>query len=184
MKHFLKYLGFLLILNISYATESPKGNPTNLDSLPTPKYTLHATDSFDIRKELKIKLFEGNRLTFFDFHYIGITHSYFEEYTKWFLNVKTNLLNGSTPESFDCDNFSLLYKSLLSTAVYKNNKDKEILVGVIMVRQKHPMLGIPAGVLHALNIVKTDMGWFVVEPQTGEFINLKDYPNEIRKYIF
>jgi hypothetical protein len=40
------------------------------------------------------------------------------------------------------------------------------------------------GNYHALNIIKTNKGWFVVEPQTGQYMDLKSYPNEIEKYIF
>jgi len=180
-----KYILFLLSLNIGLAKEATTLDPaTNLNSIPVPKYHFPATNSFDIRTSLKIKFLEGKKILFFDFHYIRIKQSYLKEYTSWFAKMKRSLVGNWTPTSFDCDNFSLLYKSMLSTAIYKHNKSREILVGIIMVKQKVPALGLPAGDWHSLNIVGTDEGWIVVEPQTGEFINLKEYPNEIVKYIF
>ena len=183
MKRLIKYLALLLTTHSIIANETPV-KPTTIDSIPAPIYYFPATNIYDIRKSLKIKFLENHRCIFFDFHYIGVKHEFFVEYTKWFTRVKDRIVGAYRPTSFDCDNFALLYKSLMSTSIYKNNKNREILVGIISVKQKKAILGIDEGVLHALNIVKTDKGWFVVEPQTGEFISLKDYPNEITRYIF
>jgi len=58
------------------------------------------------------------------------------------------------------------------------------LVGVIVVVQKEKALGIPTSATHALNLVFTDKGWIVYEPQTGQHCPLSEYPNVINTYIF
>ena len=61
----------------------------------------------------------------------------------------------------------------------------EILVGVIVVSAKKEFHGIGgAAGMHALCIIHTSAGWYVVEPQNGQYTELEKYTNPIIKYIF
>ena len=87
-------------------------------------------------------------------------------------------------ENLDCDNFALFYKSLFSISRYKAGKAKEPAVALVIVEQKFPFGGIPSGDLHMLNLIFTNNGWYIFEPQTGESIILEDYVNqEFIKFI-
>ncbi|MGJ3244398.1 MAG: hypothetical protein ACFE0O_15765, partial [Opitutales bacterium] len=50
-------------------------------------------------------------------------------------------------------------------------------VGSAVARQKTAWAGPGAGGHHAVGIAATDRGWMVVEPQTGEMVDLDRYPN-------
>jgi len=89
--------------------------------------------------------------------------------------------------NFDCDNFSNLFKSLL----FLTNKNQtenagQILVGLAIVKQNFEFAYIPSGceTWHMLNIVLTDTGWYMVEPQNGMYIHIDYYPNQILSIYF
>ena len=119
------------------------------------------------------------------YDYVKVKYDYLVNFNKWFIAATKRFYRKDLGDGYDCDNFAHLYKSLMSTAAYKNNSKREILVGVIFVAQRKDFGGIPAGKYnHALNLIGTEKGWFVIEPQTGEMCELKDYPNYIMWYIF
>ena len=78
----------------------------------------------------------------------------------------------------------MLYKSLFSIGTLKNDVKREILVGVILVEQTEKFLGIPPANRHALNIVFTEKGWVVYEPQTNMLCLLTEYPFAIKAFVF
>ena len=169
---------------------------TDFTSMPTPKYHFPAKTEKDIYKDLQKKLdkdYEPWTVTF-DTHYVGVKFEYFEKFNKWYAPFLTEITNQekkinkgeNSGEAYDCDNHAMLYKSLMSCATLKKKSAlREILVGVIVVMQKKEALGIPtSAITHALNIVFTDKGWIVYEPQTGQHCPLSKYPNVINTYIF
>ena len=169
---------------------------TDFTSMPTPKYHFPAKTEKDIYKDLQKKLdkdYEPWTVTF-DTHYVGVKFEYFEKFNKWYAPFLTEITDQekkinkgeNSGEAYDCDNHAMLYKSLMSCATLKKKSAlREILVGVIVVMQKEEALGIPASAItHALNIVFTDKGWIVYEPQTGQHCPLSEYKNSIYTYIF
>ena len=48
----------------------------------------------------------------------------------------------------------------------------------MLVEQKNSFGGIPSGGLHMVNLVFTSKAWYIYEPQTGEYIELENYPNQ------
>ena len=58
------------------------------------------------------------------------------------------------------------------------------MVGVILVEQTEKFLGIPKVRRHALNIVFTEKGWIIYEPQTNMMCMLKEYPMAIKAFVF
>ena len=115
---------------------------------------------------------------------MGVKYSYFEEFNVWYKETTNGINNKQNNESFDCDNHAMLYKSLFSISTLKKDVKREILVGVILVEQSEHFLGIPATNRHALNVVFTDKGWVVYEPQTNMLCMLKDYPLAIKAFVF
>lgn len=135
----------------------------------------HNFVSLDVPKDINILMLDRN--------FRGVDYFFFKKFNNWFREVKFE--NGIMPinqnETLDCDNFAMLYKSLMSVSSYKSNIEHEPAVALIIVEQKHEFGGIPSGALHMLNLVFASNGWYVFEPQTGEYIELENYPNE--KYI-
>ncbi len=79
----------------------------------------------------------------------------------------------------------MLYKSLMGISAYKSADNEEPSVAVVVVSQINEYGGIPASKgLHMVNLVMTNNGWFIFEPQSGKYILLEKYPNqEYIKYI-
>jgi hypothetical protein len=119
--------------------------------------------------------------------YKPVDYFFFKKFNSWFekLLFENGLMSlGDNGENLDCDNYAMLYKSLMGVASYANGVDVEFAVGLVVVEQKNPFGGIPKGYLHMLNLVFTSKDWYIFEPQTGEYIELHKYPNQKHiKYI-
>jgi len=92
----------------------------------------------------------------------------YDPYFRWFLHY---LSADYQAEGMDCDNFSNMYQQNLVLANLKSGGSRagEVPCAVMIVNQRDK------GILHALNLVRTDRGWFVVEPQDGRFTPLTSY---------
>lgn len=112
-----------------------------------------------------------------------VNYYFFLEFNNWFkeLQFYGGFLPIDQKENLDCDNFAMLYKGLMGISNYKTKSKLEPAVAIIVVEQKYEFAGIPSGGLHMLNLVFTNNGWYIYEPQTNKFIVLESYPN--RKYI-
>ena len=109
-----------------------------------------------------------------------VDYFFFRKFNNWFKRVKfeNGIMAIDQKENLDCDNFAMLYKSFMGVANYKSNLNQEPAVALVIVEQKHPFGGVPTGSLHMLNLVFASNGWYIFEPQTGEYIELHKYPNQ------
>lgn len=116
-----------------------------------------------------------------DSKYKEVDYYWFRKFNNWFktLLFENGIMSlGDGTENLDCDNFAMLYKSMMSVSAYKAKSDNEPCVALLVVRQVNEFGGVPSGGLHMVNLVMTNQGWYVFEPQTGEFIKLEKYPNQ------
>ena len=127
------------------------------------------------------------KVTLFDANYKAVDYYFFLKFNKWFekLKFENGIMAMDQKENLDCDNFAMLYKSLMGISGYKSSSESEPSVAVVVVRQVNEYGGIPASNgLHMVNLVMTNNGWFIFEPQSGKFILLENYPNqEFIKYL-
>ena len=156
-----------------------------LPQMPKVEYHQPGISDFEAKKQMKVPLYNLGHALLPDRNYIKIKHSSFIDFNKWFRDSTLHIWHKQLDDGYDCDNFAFLYKALLGVSSYKNNNKKEVLAGVIYVRQKKAFGGIAGGdYYHALNIVGTSAGWFVYEPQTGYYDRLEHYKNKIIWYLF
>ena len=118
-----------------------------------------------------------------DGRYREVDYFHFKKFNAWFekLLFESGIQSGvvSNHPALDCDNFAMLYKSLMGVSAYKSGDKYEMGVAVVVVRQINEFGGIPAGEgLHMVNLVFTTNGWLILEPQTMEYIKLENYPNQ------
>jgi len=117
-----------------------------------------------------------------DTKYKQVDYYWFRKFNNWFRDLlfENGIMSlGDGTENLDCDNFAMLYKSMMSVSAYKSKEPHEPCVALIVVRQVNEFGGIPGtGGLHMVNLVMTNQGWYIVEPQTGEFVLLEKYPNQ------
>ena len=132
----------------------------------------HNSQIIEVPKDVQILLLDSK--------YQSVDYFYFKRFNKWFKNLVFN--NGIMPinqnEIIDCDNFAMLYKSLFSIGAYASNNSQEFAVASVVVMQVSEFGGIPSGGLHMVNLVFTTRDWYIFEPQTGEYIELQNYPNQ------
>lgn len=160
-------------------------DPKDLTTMPVIEYSTTTITEIEAKREMDIPVWKWGSALLTDRVYTKIKLTSFINFNKWFEKSTKLLFNKQIGEGYDCDNFAFLYKALFSVTTYKNNKPTEILVGVIFVEQKHEFGGVGGGdYQHALNIVGTQSGWFVYEPQTGFYDRLEHYKNDIIWYIF
>jgi len=102
-----------------------------------------------------------------------IDHDYIENnFTPWFLNWCFSSGLSYASESADCDKFARAYASQAHFAAWRRKTKHTGSVGWMGVEQ-------PDKTGHALNIARTEKGWFEIEPQTGKFNPLRDDLNSI-----
>jgi hypothetical protein len=119
----------------------------------------------------------------FDARYRDVDYYFFRKFNNWFekLLFEAGIQSGqeNNHPALDCDNFAMLYKSLIGISAYKSGDKYEMGVAVVVVRQVNEFGGIPGtGGLHMVNLVFTNQGWLILEPQTMKYILLENYPNQ------
>ena len=122
------------------------------------------------------------KVVMLDGRYREVDYYHFRKFNNWFkkLLFEAGIQSGvDFKHSVDCDNFAMMYKSLMSVSAYKSKDTIEMAVAVVVVQQVNEFGGIPAtGGLHMVNLVFTTHGWLVLEPQTMKYIKLEEYPNQ------
>jgi len=122
------------------------------------------------------------KLVLWDSHYDEVDYYFFRKFNNWFSKmIFDNGLSslGENGEALDCENYAMLYKSTISLANLKSGTKREFAVGIVIVRQVNEFARIPAtGGLHAVNLILTNNGWFIFEPQANQFTPLEHYPNQ------
>jgi hypothetical protein len=116
-----------------------------------------------------------------DATFAPLSHEWFTEALDWSWHFAKATGLAYTPESFDCDKFSLALALAANIAAGRAGVKAQPLLARIHVNNLVPWAGVRDGA-HALNAAMTDRGLFVVEPQNRTTAPLADYPN--RAQIF
>jgi hypothetical protein len=168
-------------------------NIGSLRSQPQPKHAF-ISDSFENEKLEDLLFLSGLPKTatilFRDEKYSLVTLEYLDRYGKWWIEFLDKNKLKFHENYFDCDNYSDLFMVLfiLSSRRYELSQKSQIACGTLIVETVEAFAGIPAqsNAWHSLNIIWTDAGWFVIEPQNGTYISLSSYPNKkgIKAVVF
>ncbi len=145
----------------------------------SPRYITAA----EIRDELKrgssdfVELFWNSDIE----QFIVPRHDWLVHLTQYYLKfLKSNKLHGRA-ESWDCENYSSLLNAFATLRIWRAGYyDTRGAIGWLQVDARHEWAGLPP-VKHALMFAITEEGFFIIEPQNGQFIELGKYPN--RNYI-
>lgn len=116
-----------------------------------------------------------------DASFIIVPLALLREAIAWSLRLQRQL-GGFTAESRDCDDFADAFDCAVSWMCSRAGITAAPVVGCISVEQRHPWAGAPAGGAHAINLVLTDAGLWIVEPQNGEACPIELYPNRASIY--
>lgn len=127
----------------------------------------------DVMVYVKERNTEANIRAFDSTHY-SIDKATFKAIAATFLELLSQ--SDLNHEVFDCDDFALVFKSVVSLQGLKDGKNYAC--GILGVKQTHAFAGVPKGELHQLNIIILEGAAIVVEPQAMQGIHLTKYKNQ------
>ncbi|MGF1483142.1 MAG: hypothetical protein ACFBZ8_02130 [Opitutales bacterium] len=147
----------------------------NRDLPLPPSYVSHEPGQTLGRDEILAELRSSGVRTRFnvtDNRYVVPSHTWMnEEYQPFFDWYLRYLDTDYHAEGMDCDNYSNFYKQNLVLANLRSGGSRhgDVPCAVMIVNQHDK------GIIHALNLIRTDRGWFAVEPQEGRIVSLRNY---------
>ena len=100
----------------------------------------------------------------------------------WTLSLQRQM-GGFKKESRDCDDFADAFDLAISWMCSNAGIEAAPAVGCISVIQAEAWANVSAGGSHAPNVIMTERGAVVAEPQNGQFCSMQDYPNRTRLFI-
>lgn len=180
----------LFALLLTFGVVSCWYNLDEIKKIPMIEYSSHKTiDRSELAyhfghqrgfNSMPIKTDKNIQILMLDNEFRSLDYFWFRKFNNWFSDMKfqAGIMPLEHAENLDCDNFAMIYKSMASVASYKSGESVEPAVALIIVEQKHEFGGVPVGALHMLNLVFASNGWYVFEPQTGEWCDFDDYPNQ------
>ncbi len=99
-------------------------------------------------------------------------------YKTWFSRLERPLRLKFVAESWDCDDYANCFVTFADMLTMRGRETRGMLaVGWGTVFNRHEFAGIAAGGAHAVVVVATGEGLFVIEPQDGTMVALEKYPN-------
>lgn len=111
-------------------------------------------------------------------NFVRPDHRWLLEFDRWFRTLKKSLNLGFVDETWDCDDYARSFVAFADLAAMRAGEARgSICVGWATVYNGRPFGGILSKGAHAVVIVGTSDGIFVIEPQNGEIAPLERYPN-------
>lgn len=105
-------------------------------------------------------------------------HSWLLDFRGWFRSLQKPLKVRFEGELWDCDDYANCFVAFADLLALKAGDTRgSFCIGWATVYYRNPFAGIRAGGAHAVVIVGTSKGLYVLEPQDGTMIALKDFPN-------
>ena len=96
----------------------------------------------------------------------------------WFSKLERPLRLRFEGDQWDCDNYANCFVTFADLLALRAGENRGTLaVGWATVFYRHPFAGIEAGGAHAVVVVATGEGLFVIEPQDGTMTRLESFPN-------
>ena len=109
--------------------------------------------------------------------FLRADHQWLTRFTAWFRSLEKPLRIQFANQLWDCDNYANAYVSFADLVTLESSgKRPPFCVGRASVFYRVPFAGVRGGA-HAVVIVGTTEGLFVIEPQDGTMISLKKFPN-------
>lgn len=108
-------------------------------------------------------------------------HRWLIAFNRWFMHLKKELKLDYKDGVWDCDDFARCFVSFADMIALGAGESRgSICVGWATVANVNAFGSVAASSIgaHAIVIVGTSDGLFVIEPQTGKMAALRDYPNQ------
>jgi len=105
-------------------------------------------------------------------------HRWLVDFKSWFRSVQKPLKIHFEDQLFDCDNYANCFVAFADLLALQAGEVRgSFCIGWATVHYRNRFAGIRAGGAHAVVMVGTTQGLFVLEPQDGTLIALREFPN-------
>ena len=105
-------------------------------------------------------------------------HDWLVAFNGWFRSLQKPLKIHFEDQAFDCDDFANTYVAFADLlALRSGQSDGSVCVGWATVNYRVAFAGIRRGTAHAVAIIGTSRGLYIVEPQDGTMVSLREFPN-------
>ena len=105
-------------------------------------------------------------------------HRWAVEFVRWFRSVQKPLKLRYRDQSWDCDDYANCFVAFADLLVLKaGGSHGGMCVGRASIYYRRKFADVPAGSAHALVLLGTSDGLYLVEPQDGTIVALRQFPN-------
>jgi hypothetical protein len=143
-----------------------------------PKQTATVWTIDDIQAEFGKTTDTPPRVNFLRVNLLRPDHAQLVDFKAWFRTLEKPLKLHFVDQLWDCDNYANCFVSFADLLALKAGETRgSICIGWASVFYRFKFAGIRAGGAHAVVILGTSNGLFVLEPQNGTMVALRDFPN-------
>lgn len=148
----------------------------------SPNRAADVIDAFQIELELTEGFaLQARQIEFSDRRFTLPSQTWIEtSFIPYFLRFAARQGLAASGEGMDCDNLARLFREFLALSNHRagGTRDGDVPCALAKVRQDRSFGGVSGdGSYHSVAILRTELGWLAVEPQTGATTPLADYPN-------
>lgn len=109
--------------------------------------------------------------------FLQLDHGWSGRFKNWFRSLEKPLKMRYEDQLWDCDNYANCFVALADLlALHAGETRGALCVGWATVYYQRPFAGVNSGA-HAVAILGTNRGLFVIEPQNGTMVPLREFPN-------
>ena len=132
----------------------------------------------DVKAELAKVTDTPPRVNFIRTKLLRPDHAQLVEFKGWFRKLEKPLKIRFVEQLWDCDNYASCFVAFADLLALQAGETRgSIAIGWATVFYRFGFAGIRAGGAHAVVIVGTNKGLFIIEPQDGTMVALRDFPN-------
>lgn len=143
-----------------------------------PKQTATVWTVEDVNAEFAKVTDTPPRVNFLRAKLLRPEHTELVNFKGWFRSLEKPLKIRFVDQLWDCDNYAECFVAFADLLALKAGETRgSVCVGWATVFYRFGFAGIKAGGAHAVVIVGTSKGLFIIEPQDGTMVALRDFPN-------
>lgn len=132
----------------------------------------------DVKAELAKVTDTPPRVNFLRAKLLRPEHGQLVDFKGWFRKLEKPLKIRFVDQLWDCDNYANCFVAFADLLALKAGETRgSMAIGWATVFYRFGFAGIRAGGVHAVVMVGTSQGLFVIEPQDGTMVALRDFPN-------
>ena len=132
----------------------------------------------DIRLEFARATDTPPQINFVQTSFLRPSQAWMNSYRDWYLKLEKPLGMQFVESLWDCDDYASCFVTFADLLALRAGETRApFCIGWASVYNRRPFAGVEPGGMHAVVIIGTAEGFFVIEPQNGTLVPLRRYPN-------